>query len=665
MSDNLPAREPLWAPDTERLSSCLLTEFIATLKYHNIDGSDYNALHRWSVNNSNAFWEQVWDFCHVIGDRKGKTSSLGPAKFDSKIPARDTLWFTGATLNYAENLLAFGTDHPTDQAIWFSNESGQRTQLSWQQLTEQVSVIQQWLVQAGVGPGDVVSGYLPHLPHTLVAMLAATSLGAVWTSTSPDFGAQSVIERFGQVEPKVLFCCDGYRFNGKAFVMEEKNQQVINSISSIKQVCQIRYLNDLIRHPTSTTTTTITAQWDDLQRRYSARALHFHRTQFNEPLFVLYSSGTTGKPKCIVHSVGGTLLNHLKEHQLHCDIQPKDRVFYYTTCGWMMWNWQVSALASGATLVIFDGSPVYPKPDALWQLANDVGTTLFGTSAKYLETLQKLHYHPNEHFDLAALKTLCSTGSVLYPQQYDFVYEHIKADLHLASISGGTDICGCFVLGNPISPVFKGECQAPGLGLDVQVYDEQGHTVIEKRGELICTNSFPNQPIGFWNDNGERYHNAYWATYEGVWSHGDDVMQSSTGGMTFFGRSDATLNPGGVRIGTAEIYQQVNQLTEIEDSIAVGRTQGGNESIVLFIQLRNGATLDDELTQRIKQTLKTQCSPRHVPSEIYAISEIPRTKSGKLVELAVKQTLHGQSVKNLGAIANPWVLDEISRYRSC
>ncbi|MGR5219559.1 acetoacetate--CoA ligase [Vibrio parahaemolyticus] len=665
MSDNLPAREPLWAPDTERLSSCLLTEFIATLKYHNIDGSDYNALHRWSVNNSNAFWEQVWDFCHVIGDRKGKTSSLGPAKFGSKIPARDTLWFTGATLNYAENLLAFGTDHPTDQAIWFSNESGQRTQLSWQQLTEQVSVIQQWLMQAGVGPGDVVSGYLPHLPHTLVAMLAATSLGAVWTSTSPDFGAQSVIERFGQVEPKVLFCCDGYRFNGKAFVMEEKNQQVINSISSIKQVCQIRYLNDLIRHPTSTTTTTITAQWDDLQRRYSARALHFHRTQFNEPLFVLYSSGTTGKPKCIVHSVGGTLLNHLKEHQLHCDIQPKDRVFYYTTCGWMMWNWQVSALASGAKLVIFDGSPVYPKPDALWQLANDVGTTLFGTSAKYLETLQKLHYHPNEHFDLAALKTLCSTGSVLYPQQYDFVYEHIKADLHLASISGGTDICGCFVLGNPISPVFKGECQAPGLGLDVQVYDEQGHTVIEKRGELICTNSFPNQPIGFWNDNGERYHNAYWATYEGVWSHGDDVMQSSTGGMTFFGRSDATLNPGGVRIGTAEIYQQVNQLTEIEDSIAVGRTQGGNESIVLFIQLRNGATLDDELTQRIKQTLKTQCSPRHVPSEIYAISEIPRTKSGKLVELAVKQTLHGQSVKNLGAIANPWVLDEISRYRSC
>lgn len=655
MSDKLPVQQPLWTPDAERLSSCLLTKFMGTLKHHNIDGSDYNALYRWSVDNSDAFWEHVWNFCHVIGDRKGKTSSLGPAKFGLRIPARDTLWFTDATLNYAENLLAFGTEHPTEQAIWFSNESGQRTQLSWQQLTEQVSVIQQWLLLAGVGPGDVVSGYLPHIPHTVVAMLATTSLGAVWTSTSPDFGAQSVIERFGQVEPKVLFCCDGYRFNGKAFVMEEKNQQVINSISSIKQVCQIRYLDQQTVRPAPDGAT----DWDSLQQHYSADALHFHRSQFNDPLFVLYSSGTTGKPKCIVHSVGGTLLNHLKEHQLHCDIQPKDRVFYYTTCGWMMWNWQVSALASGATLVIFDGSPVYSKPDALWQLAHDAEVTLFGTSAKYLETLQKLHYHPNEHYQLTALKTLCSTGSVLYPQQFDFVYEHIKADLHLASISGGTDICGCFVLGNPISPVYRGECQAPGLAMDVEVFNDQGKAVLEQRGELVCRNSFPNQPIGFWNDNGERYHQAYWDRFSGAWNHGDDVMQTRTGGMVFFGRSDATLNPGGVRIGTAEIYQQVNQLDEVKDSIAVGRNQNGNETIVLFVQLSGDTELDESLKRRIKALLKAECSPRHVPSEIFAISEVPRTKSGKLVELAVKQTLHRQEVKNKGAIANPWVLDEV------
>ncbi|MBY6196075.1 acetoacetate--CoA ligase [Vibrio hangzhouensis] len=658
MSDKLPVQQPLWTPDAERLSSCLLTEFMGRLKLHNVDGSDYNALYRWSVNNSDAFWEHVWNFCHVIGDRKGKTSSLGPAKFGLRIPARDTLWFTDATLNYAENLLAYGTDHPTEPAIWFSNESGQRTQLSWQQLTEQVSVIQQWLLHAGVGSGDVVSGYLPHIPHTVVAMLATTSLGAVWTSTSPDFGAQSVIERFGQVEPKVFFCCDGYRFNGKAFVMEDKNRQVIDSISSIKHVCRIRYLDQQTVRPAPDGAT----DWDSLQQHYSADALHFHRSQFNDPLFVLYSSGTTGKPKCIVHSVGGTLLNHLKEHQLHCDIQPRDRVFYYTTCGWMMWNWQVSALASGATLVIFDGSPVYPKPDALWQLANDVETTLFGTSAKYLETLQKLHYHPNEHFELAALKTLCSTGSVLYPQQFDFVYEHIKADLHLASISGGTDICGCFVLGNPISPVYRGECQAPGLAMDVKVFNDQGKAVLEQRGELVCRNSFPNQPIGFWNDNGERYHQAYWDRFSGAWNHGDDVMQNRTGGMVFFGRSDATLNPGGVRIGTAEIYQQVNQLDEVKDSIAVGRNQNGNETIVLFVQLSDDTELDESLKQRIKALLKTECSPRHVPSEIFAISEVPRTKSGKLVELAVKQTLHKQEVKNKGAIANPWVLDEVITY---
>ncbi|MFM2665917.1 acetoacetate--CoA ligase [Vibrio mediterranei] len=644
---------PLWSPSPERVEGSHLKAFMQVLEQQGLSFSDYAHLHQWSISQPESFWNEVWDYCGVVGDRHAPSCQLGSPKWDKPVVARDTLWFPNATLNYAENLLAYGKAHPSELAIYFQNENHQSSHLTWQQLIEQVSIVQQWLIELGIAEGDVVAGYLPHIPHTVIAMLAATSLGAIWTSTSPDFGVDSVIERFGQVEPKILFCCDGYHFNGKAFGMIEKNQSLIDALPSITQACLIHYSD---QHDTQMENA---VDWDSLARRFSPTPVAFHRVKFNAPLFVLYSSGTTGKPKCIVHSVGGTTINHLKEHQLHCDIKPQDRVFYYTTCGWMMWNWQVSALASGATLVIFDGSPVYPKVNTLWQLAHKTEVTLFGTSAKYLETLQKLHYQPNEHFALPQLKTLCSTGSVLYPQQFDFVYEAIKPDLHLASISGGTDICGCFVLGNPVSPVYRGECQAPGLGLDVKVFNEQGNSVIEQRGELVCRNSFPNQPIGFWSDKGERYHHAYWAEFPGVWNHGDDVMQSPTGGMTFFGRSDATLNPGGVRIGTAEIYQQVNQLEQVTDSIAVGRNRDGNETVVLFVQLKDTETLDDNLKQQIKQRLKAHCSPRHVPSEIYTISEVPRTKSGKLVELAVKQTLHGQQVKNKGAIANPWVLDEV------
>ncbi len=652
--------QPIWVPSKASQSSSNLIRFIKRINPPSPFADDYHQFHRWSLDHAERFWSELWEFCQVLGEKGDEVSCQGVSKWGAFTTNRDTQWFPKGTLNYAENLLSSVSRQPNAQAIYFENEQKQHRSLTWLQLEEQVSVVQQWLKDLGVSEGDVVAGYLPHLPETVVAMLATTSLGAIWTSTSPDFGAESVVERFSQVEPKVLFCCDGYRFNGSAFDMTAKNHKIADSIPSIDHICVIKYLHE---HSPLPATKAAVCAWASIVQRYESAPLNYHRVAFNAPLFVLYSSGTTGKPKCIVHSVGGILLNHLKEHQLHCDIKNNDRVFYYTTCGWMMWNWHVSALASGATLVIFDGSPMYPSAKVLWELAEQQKVTLFGTAAKYLEALQKSTLVPCEAYPLSHLRTLCSTGSVLYPQQFDFVYQSIKPDLHLASISGGTDICGCFVLGNPISPVYRGECQGPGLGLAVKAFNQQGKSIVNQRGELVCVNSFPNQPIGFWGDDGERYHNAYWAEFDNVWNHGDDVLVTERGGMMFFGRSDATLNPGGVRIGTAEIYQQVNQLDEIKDSLAVGRTVDGDEKIVLFVQLNEGAMLDSDLVALIKRHLKHYCSPRHVPAEIHEISDIPKTKSGKLVELAVKQVLHGKEVKNKGAIANPQVLDEIAHYR--
>ncbi|WP_440878724.1 acetoacetate--CoA ligase [Vibrio natriegens] len=647
----------LWQPSESRIEEANITQFIEHINRQGNDIKNYAELHQWSLDHSEQFWQEVWLFCDVIGNSGDTVKCQAESKWQQPVPNRDTSWFPDAQINYAENLLSFAYHNPNDIAIWFENERGERQTYTWQELCDEVSSIQRWLQDCGVRKGDVVAGYLPYLPQTVIAMLATTSLGATWTATSPDFGIESVLERFGQVKPKVLFTCDGYTFNGKVFDMTDKNHHISDHLDGLKHVCQINYLN-----PRSYECDVCTQDWQYILNQYPPQPVTYTRIDFNDPLFILYSSGTTGKPKCIVHSVGGTLLNHVKEHQLHCDIQPEDRVFYYTTCGWMMWNWHVSTLASGACLVIFDGSPMYPNYKVLWDLAKRADVSLFGTSAKYLEAMEKAGYSNQGSDPLPSLKTICSTGSVLYPEQFDYVYQHLKEDVHLASISGGTDICGCFVLGNPISPVYRGECQCAGLGVDTRVFSPQGEDIIGNRGELVCANSIPNFPAKFWDDSGERYHNAYWDKFENVWHHGDDVERNaSTGGYLFYGRSDTTLNPGGVRIGTAEIYQQVNSIEGIVDSIAVGKEVDRNEQIWLFVQLATTEKLNDEMVAKIKAQLKSACSARHVPSEIFAISDIPKTRSGKLVELAVKQVINGREVENIGAIANAHVLDEIKK----
>jgi acetoacetyl-CoA synthetase len=534
-------------------------------------------------------------------------------------------------------------------AIYFRAEDQVDYSLTYRELYDQVASVADWLKSNGLKPGDRVAAYLPNMPETVVAMLAATSLGAVWTSTSPDFGEDSVIDRFSQTEPRFLFTVDGYFYNGKRHDIGNKIKSICAQLPSVEQVVQI----DLAGFGNQVGA----VDWSEIIAKPVAQ-IEFVACNFNDPLYVLYSSGTTGKPKCITHKVGGTLIQHLKEQMLHCDIHPGDRVFYFTTLGWMMWNWLVSALSCKAALVLYDGSPLYPDGEVLWRYAEDIELTIFGTSAKYIDAMKKAGLRPLGKFDLSALRTIASTGSVLAPESFDYVYQSIKHDVCLASVSGGTDIASCFVISCPLLPVYRGEIQCRGLGMAVEVYDDDGNPVRNEKGELVCTQTFPSQPVYFWADaSGEKYHNAYFARFDNVWHHGDYVMLTDHNGIIVYGRSDATLNPGGVRIGTAEIYRHVEQLNEVVESIVIGQDWEDDVRVVLFVVLRPGITLDEALESRIRRTVREKCTPRHVPSKIVQVSEIPRTKSGKIVELAVRDMVHDRPVKNVHSLANPEALE--------
>jgi acetoacetyl-CoA synthetase len=554
-------------------------------------------------------------------------------------------------LNFAENLLRRRDDH---DAIVFWGEDKVRRRLSYAELHDLVARTAAALADLGVGEGDRVAGFMPNMPETVVAMLATASLGAIWSSCSPDFGVQGVLDRFGQIEPKVLFCPDGYYYNGKVIDSLERVRAFAPRLASLKRIVVVSYLAE----KPNLTGLDKSVAFADFIAPHEAGEIAYCRVPFNQPLYIMYSSGTTGQPKCIVHGAGGTLLQHLKEHKLQCDVRRDDRVFYFTTCGWMMWNWLVSALAAEATLLLYDGSPFHPSGNILFDFIETEKGTLFGTSAKYIDACNNAGVDPASSHDLSALRTVTSTGSPLVPEGFDYVYRHIKADVCLSSIAGGTDIIGCFMGGNPIGPVWRGEIQARHLAMAVQVFDDQGNPVVGEKGELVCLKPFPSMPVAFWNDpDGARYRGTYFETYPGVWHHGDFITLTEHGGIIVYGRSDATLNPGGVRIGTAEIYRQVERMEEVEESIVIGQDWQGDVRVVLFVKLRPGLELDEALIKTIKAEIRAGCTPRHVPARVLQVADIPRTKSGKIVELAVRDVVHGRPVKNKEALANPEALD--------
>ncbi len=626
--------KPLWTPSRERAQASELARFMRLA-----GKTSYEELHRWSIERSADFWELVWRFAEVrgeIGDRRLIDADRMPG-------AR---WFPDARLNYAENLLR---ERDAAPAITFWGEDRVKRRLSKRQLYDLVSRIAQALADAGVKKGDRVAGYLPNVPEATAALLATASLGAVWSSCSPDFGVQGVLDRFGQIEPKILFCADGYIYGGKEFDSQEKASQVLERLPSVEECVVVDYLGAPVSAGTSLF---------DFLDPFDPAEIRFERVEFNHPLYILYSSGTTGVPKCIVHGTGGSLLQHLKEHRLQSDVKPSDRLFYFTTLGWMMWNWLVSGLASGATLILYDGSPFVGRGKVLFDLAEAEGVTHFGTSAKFIDALGKAGLKPKETHRLDELRTILSTGSPLVPEGFDYIYANVKDDVCLSSISGGTDIVSCFVLGNPIGPVWRGEIQAKGLGMAVEVFDENGKSLRGEKGELVCTKPFPSMPVGFWNDpDGAKYRAAYFEKFPNVWRHGDWCEETEHGGFIIYGRSDAVLNPGGVRIGTAEIYRQVESLDQIVESLVIGQDWEGDVRVVLFVKLKDGLTLDESLSSQIKKRIRDNNTPRHVPAKILQVADIPRTKSGKIVELAVRDVVHGRQVKNIEALANPEALE--------
>ncbi|WP_275289346.1 acetoacetate--CoA ligase [Halomonas elongata] len=635
---------PLWHPSPETIATTQMATLMRRIEAeYGAQLRDYADLHAWSVEHADRFWSLLWDSFGVIAEHRGKRVLEAPEAMPG---AR---WFPDARLNFAANLLRRRDEAP---ALIAHDERGRRRELSHAALYRHVARLARALRNDGVEPGDRVAGFVPNSEHAVIAMLATASLGAVWSSCSPDFGFQGVLDRFGQITPRVLIAADGYTWNGKPIDTRPRLAEIARALDGLDSLVVFPFLEDA----PSLDEVPGAVAWDDYLDN-DAEEIDFLPRPFDHPLYILYSSGTTGTPKCIVHSAGGTLLQHLKEHRLHTDLSASDTLFYYTTCGWMMWNWLASGLASGATLVLFDGAAFAPDPDVLWRIAAREGITVFGTSARYLAACEKEGLVPGRDHDLAPLRTVLSTGSALSHESFDYVYRDIKSDLLLASISGGTDIVSCFALGCPIRPVHRGQLQCRGLGMAVDVFDDDGRPLRGEKGELVCTRPFPSMPIGFWNDpNGERYHDAYFATFPGIWAHGDYAEITPEDGLIIHGRSDAVLNPGGVRIGTAEIYRQVEKVESVLESLCIGQEWGDDIRVVLFVRLRDDLTLDDALRDEIKTTIRANTTPRHVPARIIQVDDLPRTLSGKLVELAVRNVVHGRPVKNREALANPEAL---------
>lgn len=638
----------LWQPEANRIAQSRLDTFRRAInERHGLDLASYDELHTWSVEQREAFWQAIVDQFDI------RFHSQPDAVLREGLQMPSAEWFSGATLNFAEHLLRRRDDAVAVVAV---AENGQREQLTWAELAQHVAGFQNSLQAAGVGLGDRVAACMPNTWQTLVAMLATTSLGAIWSCSSPDFGTHGVIDRFGQIEPKVLITCAGYRYAGKEIDQTGKLNEILQQLPSLRQLIIVPYARAQARSEDYRTSANVTL-WNDFYQ--PGDEPRFIPVPFDHPLYVLYSSGTTGVPKCIVHSTGGVLLQHVKEHGLHVDLGPGDRLFYYTTCGWMMWNWLVSALAVGSAVVFYDGSPFHPCNRRLLELIDDERISVFGTSPKFLATLESSGVIPRAEHDLSSLKTLLCTGSALSPQSYDFVYRDFKADVCLSSMSGGTDIVSCFVNGNPLLPVRRGEIMGKSLGMAVEVWNDDGRPVIGEKGELVCTRHFPAMPIGLWNDaDGAKLRQSYFSLFPGVWAQGDYAEQLAHGGMLIHGRSDAVLNPGGVRIGTAEIYRQVEKVPQVLDSVAIGQQWQDDVRVVLFVRLEDDVELDEALQQQIRQVIRDNTTPRHVPARIVAVNDIPRTISGKVVELAVRNVVHGERVKNTDALANPEALEQ-------
>ena len=639
--------QPLWTPSQERKSKSNIWRFMDEVNArHGRNMQSYEDILKYSTDHAEEFWAKLWDFCGVKAQTRGSRVLVD----GDKMPGGR--FFPDAKLNYAENLLKRNDNEP---ALVFWGEDKVKTSTSWADLNARVAQTHRALAKAGIKAGDRVCAVVPNHPETIVAFLAVASLGAIWSSCSPDFGERGILDRFGQIEPKLLFTCDAYYYGGKTHGLAEKIGNVLAQLPSVEKTVVIDYTGQA----TEMAAQLNNAQTlEDFRARESSTAITFAQMPFDHPLYILYSSGTTGIPKCIVHRAGGILLKHVSELVFNTDVKPNDRLFYFTTCGWMMWNWLVTGLAAGATLLLYDGSPFYPNERVLFDFADAEDMNIFGTSAKYIDSVRKTGWMPKDTHALKNLNTIMSTGSPLSAENFDFIYGSVKSDVHLASISGGTDICGCFVGGNPLSSVWRGEIQGPMIGMSMDVLDDNAKPIREEKGEMVCTKPFPSMPVMFWNDaDGQKYHNAYFARFDNIWCHGDFAEITNHNGLIIHGRSDATLNPGGVRIGTAEIYAQVESIPDVAEALAIGQDWDNDVRVVLFVRLAAGKVLDDKLVALIKKQVREGASPRHVPAKIIAVADIPRTKSGKITELAVREIVHGRTVKNQEALANPEALE--------